>query len=51
MDEENYFEITIKGKSTIHTEQEIIDLIYDLLKDKATFSLYRPKPKGESGEN
>lgn len=32
---EIYFEIKIYGKSTTHTEDELIDLIYELLSDKA----------------
>jgi len=39
MAKENYFEIKVWGKSTTHTEQEITDLIYELLKDKAEFQI------------
>lgn len=37
--EEKYFEIKIVGKSTTHTEREIIDAIYQVLKDKAEFKI------------
>lgn len=39
MPKENYFEIKIIGKSTTHTEQDLIDLLYELLKDKAEFKI------------
>jgi len=39
MAKENYFEIHITGKSTIYTEAEIIDLLYEFLKDKAEFKI------------
>ncbi len=37
--EEKFFEIKIVGKSTTHEEWEIIDLIYNLLSDKAEFQI------------
>jgi hypothetical protein len=36
-EKENYFEIKIWGKSTIYNESEIVDMIYELLKNKAEF--------------
>jgi hypothetical protein len=36
---ENYFEIKITGKSTLYDEQEITDLLYEFLKDKAEFQI------------
>lgn len=36
---ENYFNINIIGKSTTHTETEIIDVIYETLRDKAEFKI------------
>ena len=38
-EETNDFDIKIVGSSTIYTEQEIIDLIYEALKDKAIFKI------------
>ena len=29
----------IRGKSTVHTEAELIDLLYEFLKDKAEFKI------------
>ena len=37
--EEKFFEIKIIGKSTIHEEWEITDMIYNLLSDKAEFKI------------
>jgi hypothetical protein len=39
MPKEHFFEIKIVGKSTTHTEAEIIDDIYEFLKDKAEFKI------------
>ena len=39
MSKEHYFEIKISGKSTTHEEWELIDAIYELLKDKAEFEI------------
>ena len=39
MAKENYFEIKIVGKSTLYTEKEIIDLLYEFLKGKAEFKI------------
>jgi hypothetical protein len=38
-EKENWFEIKVTGSSTIYTEDEIITLIYELLKDKAEFQI------------
>lgn len=32
---EHYFEIKLKGKSKKYTEEELRDLLYEFLKDKA----------------
>lgn len=39
MKEENYFEVTITGKSDTLEEWEIIETIYELLADKAEFKI------------
>lgn len=36
---ENFFDIRITGKSTVMAEDEIVDLIYEKLKDKAEFQV------------
>ncbi|MBA7647022.1 hypothetical protein ES703_54791 [subsurface metagenome] len=36
---ENYFDIRIRGSSTIYTEQELTDLLYEFLKNKAEFQI------------
>ena len=36
---ENFFEIKIIGKSTMYTEEELVDLLYEFLKDKAEFQI------------
>lgn len=38
-EKENYFDVRIQGKSTLYTEQEIIDLLYEFLKDKAEYQI------------
>jgi len=36
---EYFFELKIEGSSTIYTEEELIDLLYEFLKDKAEFQI------------
>lgn len=37
--EEHFFDIRIVGSSTTHDEQELIDALYNFLKDKAEFQI------------
>jgi len=37
--EKHWFEIKIQGSSTIYTETELVDLLYEFLKDKAEFQI------------